>query len=275
MRKTFYELLASKEFVVSDEYTKLLYLFEGEDCANVYGYSNTAAKYIDKFYFRELPFRGTALSLNDLMGDIELPQYSDKLEDLYLLCEFLIAVLPNGKTNHDRGLKKQAETIYNNIFHILEQTSHELKKDRNGNFIVVSKNQSAVLAAEIVEDDNIAFDLIEYNHYALKGDLSEKKKILTSIGLYIEPILRDRDFKESIYKQLISDTGFVFNNFHIRHNNLTGSKAQEYTQTLNDDEMEKWYDRAYDLAIATIIAKECLAVQDELKELKNNYKWKT
>ncbi len=275
MRKTFYELLESKEFIVSEEYERLYNLFFTEKCVGVGRYYNTVCAYIDYEYFRELKFRGTAIDLAELIQDIDLPDASDQLDDLYLLCEFLLAVLPSDKTSKDRDLLKQANTIFDNIIYILERTNHELKKDKNGNLIVVSKNQSAILAAEIVEDTNVSFDLIEYNHYALKGNLEKKKKILTSIGLYIEPILNNRVLKDSMYKNLLSDTGFVFNNFHIRHNNMVGPKTQEYTKSLNGSELEKWYDKAYDLAIAVIIAAECSSIHDELGELKKNYTWKT
>ena len=275
MRKTFYELLESKEFNVSEEYEKLWFLFNEERRVVLNRYLNTISAYIDDKYFRELPFRGTATTLNELIEDINLPEYTEHLDDLYLLCEFLTAVLPPEKTNRNQDLLNQANTIRSNISYILEQTNHALKEDKNGNLIVVSKNQSAVLAAEIVKDDEVSFDLIEYNHYALRGNLSEKKKILSSIGLYIEPLLNNRELKNTVYKDLLSDTRFVFNNLHIRHNNLTGPKAQDYTQTLKDDELEKWYDKAYDLAIAVIITAECLPVQNEIGELKKNYKWKT
>ena len=275
MRKTFYELLESKDFDVSEEYNKLLELFTVEDCVPVYNYLKPVNAYIDAIYFRELPFRGSYTSLEELMNEIGLPTSSDQLDDLYLFCEFLIAVLPSEKTKKDRYLLEQSNTILGNITYILEKTNHELRDDKNGNPIIVSKNQASVLAAEIVEDDDVSFDLIEYNHYALKGNLSEKKKILASIGVYIEPILKNRTLQDSTYKTLLSDTGFVFNNFNIRHNNITGAKEQEYIKNLNDSELEAWYDKAYDLAIAVIIASECSPVQDEISELKKKYKWKT
>lgn len=275
MRKTFYELLASRSFSVWDEYQKLMNLFYHEYSVATNGYYGTVARYIDAVYYRDLSFRGTTTSLNELMSAIALPPVSDELNDLFLLCEFLMAILPDNEIKKDRNLLKQANTIFGNIFNILERTNHELKKDKNGNLIVVAKNQAAVLAAEIAEDENVAFDLIEYNHYALKGNLSEKKKILSSIGLYIEPILKNRALQDTMYKQLLSDTGFVFNNFHIRHNNLTGPKAQDYLLTLDENELEKWYDRAYELAIAVIISASCLPTHQKLEVLKKNHNWKT
>lgn len=272
MRKTFYELLEQQGIDIAKEYERLLSLFATE---NIKGFYNTVATYIDATYFRELPFRGTFVNLKELIRGIRLPESTDQLDDLFLLCEFLIALLPEEKIQNDINLSKQAETIRNNIFFILEKTNHELKEDKNGNLIVVAKNHPAILAAEIVEDNNISFDIIEYNHYSLKGDLNEKKKILVSIGNYIEPILKDRTSQDMICKNLISDTGFLLNNFHIRHNNIEGSNAQEYIKSLSNENLEKWYDRAYDMEIAVIINKECIPIQNEITKLKREYKWNT
>ena len=67
MRKNFYELLASKDLIISKEYKKLLDLFADEESVVLHGYFNTVSAYIDEVYFRELPFRGTATCLNDLI----------------------------------------------------------------------------------------------------------------------------------------------------------------------------------------------------------------
>lgn len=275
-RKNFYDLLSNMKFSYTDEYSALICLFKEEKCVwNRYSYVSVF-EYVDNHYFRSLPFRGSYLNVSALMNDLKLYDAPFvNLDSLFLLCEFLIAILPEEIIKHNADLEKQAQVIFENIFSILEKTNHKLFEIEENKFIVVENNKAATQAAEIVEDDNVSFDLIKYNHYALKGNLSEKKKILTSIGVYIEPILSNKTFRDSMYKNLLSDTRFVFNNFHIRHNNLTGPKAQEYTQSLKDDELENWYDKAYDLAIAVIIATECLPVQEELSELKKNYKWKT
>ena len=275
MRKTFYELLESQNVNVVAEYKRLLSLFAEENCVVLKGYYNTVAAYIDATYFRDLPFRGAFINLGELIQGIQLPECSDQLDDLYLLCEFLIALLPEEKTQNDKNLSKQADTIRNNIFYVLEKTSHELKEGKNGNLIVVAKNQSAILAAELVEDNNVSLDIIEYNHYSLKGDLNAKRNILVSIGRYIEPTLKDRTFQETEYKRLISDTSFLFNNFHIRHNNIEGPKAQDYIKSLSNSELEKWYDSAYDMSLAVVITKECKTVQNEITKLKKDYKWNT
>ena len=108
-----------------------------------------------------------------------------------------------------------------------------------------------------------------------KGDLDKKRKILASLGGYVEPTLKSRVLQNSGYKQLESDIGFVLNNFNIRHNNKTGAKAQDYIISCSDKELEGWYDKAYNMLVAVIIINEHISVQQELAEIKSKYKWKS
>lgn len=275
MRKNLFELLAQRDFDITEEYRTLWYLFAEEHSVAIYTYLHPLPEYINKYYFRELPFRGSFTNVEEIMKGIGLEKYSlVDMDKLLLFCEFLIAILPEKIAPKDSYFSKQRNAILGNIRHILDQTNHEIILDSDNNQIIVEKNKSATLAAEIVEDTAVSIDLITYNHYALKGNLAEKKKILTAIGSYIEPILKSRALDKAGYKQLESDTGFVLNCFHIRHNNKTGAKEQEYIKTLSDTELEKWYDRAYDMMIAVILINEHIPVQEEIKELKGKYTWR-
>ena len=158
----------------------------------------------------------------------------------------------------------------------MEQTNHELKRSPkyNNNYIIVEKNKATTLAAEIVEDDETAYDLIEYNHYALKGDLETKKKILATLGTYIEPILLSKVLSNNGYGKLESNAGFMLNNFHIRHNNKEGTKANDYIVAINDDDLETLYDKTYDAILSVIIINEHIPVSKEIKSLKETYTFK-
>ena len=130
------------------------------------------------------------------------------------------------------------------------------------------------MAAQLVTDPVVAFDLIEYNHFTIKGHLAEKKAILVSIAGYIEPILNSKTLSSAGYKQLESDAGFVFNNFHIRHNNKEGSKANDYIATISNNELEEWYDKAYELALSVIIINDYLSIGNDIAEIKPKYTWR-
>lgn len=145
----------------------------------------------------------------------------------------------------------------------------------NPKYVIIEKNKAAAEAAELVEDENTIIELLEYNRFALKGDLSEKRKILNSIAQYIEPLLRSRKLQRAGYSQLESDAGFLANSFHIRHNNKTGAKAQEFIVNLSDSDLESWYDKSYSVFLSVIMLSEQIDVAGEIKTLKSTYNWKT
>lgn len=60
----------------------------------------------------------------------------------------------------------------------------------------------------------------------MKGNLAEKKTTLLDLANLLEP---QRTILERIDKTFSSDLFYTFNNFHIRHNNITidFSKRQE------------------------------------------------
>lgn len=273
-RRTIYDILSEMDIDVSIEYKKLFSLFFEENSVPIRGYLRPLYEYIDETYFRELYKRGSFLSVKEMFGAFNLPSSSDKLEDLFLFSEFLMVLLPETHIDRNPQLKKQSKVIIGNIFHILEKTDYELYEHEEGCWIIVEKNKYAKQASMIVEDSNIAIKLIEYNHFALKGNLEKKRSIILTIADYMEPMLKSRVLEKSGYKQLQSDLGFLFNKFHIRHNNKKGAKAQEYICSLTEAQLEEWYDRIYNSALAGLIMNDHLVVQNELEELKPKYTWK-
>lgn len=276
MRRNFYELLAQRTIDPMKEFATLWKLFRIEKCCSSSYASYSLSQWIDMRYFRDLPFRGSFTSLNDMMDDFGIWERSlIDLDKLFLFCELLYAVLPGRSLIDDSRIFNQKNTILQNIDYILEHTNHEFAKDANGNTIIVEKNKAATLAAQLVNDDVIAFELIEYNHFALKGDLEGKKKLLFSIAAYIEPILKGKVLQNNGYKQLESDAGFLFNNFHIRHNNKVGPKAQDYITTIKDSDLEEWYDKAYEVALSVIIINDYLTIKQDIVDIKSKYTWRS
>ena len=270
MRTNLYELLSQQQFDATKEYERLWTLFFEEKAIYSHYVRYTLQEFIDEKYFRQLPFRGSFSSIDDLMDALGLSLRTRvSIDPLLLFCELLIALLPDVDTKMVPAFGAQKRTILGNIYHILERTNHETCHDREGREIIVEKNKQVTLAAELVTDPTIAFDLIEYNHFALKGHLAEKKQLLASIATYIEPILKSNALQNNGYKQLQSDAGFAFNNFHIRHNNKEGTKRKEYIATLSDRELEDLYDKSYEIAISVIIINDYLQISSEIKSIKD------
>lgn len=275
MRQNFYDLLSQRAFDVKKEYITLWKLFCIEKCYYTSYTSGSIAKWVNDAIFRNLKFRGSFSSLAEMMDEFGITERAAvDINKLLLFCELVAAVLPQQGVAYDEYLAKQKKTIFENIDYILERTNHEWKKAPNGSFIIVEKNKTATMAAQLVTNTTVAFDLIEYNHFAIKGHLAEKKVILVSIAGYIEPILNSKTLSSAGYKQLESDAGFVFNNFHIRHNNKEGSKANDYIATISNNELEEWYDKAYELALSVIIINDYLSIGNDIAEIKPKYTWR-
>ena len=275
MRKNFYQLLKEREFNPQREYSNLWSLFCVEKSYYTGFGAYTMLYWVDTELFRNFPFRGSFTSVMEMMGEFGIKDRTVvTLDKLFVFCELLMAVLPERNISYDKHLSKQRKTIFENITYILEQTNHEARIDPNGNTIIVEKNKTATMAAQLVTNTTVAFELIEYNHFAIKGHLAEKKAILTSVAGYIEPILNSKTLSSAGYKQLESDAGFVFNNFHIRHNNKEGSKANDYIATISNNELEEWYDKAYELALSVIIINDYLSIGNDIAEIKPKYTWR-
>lgn len=276
MRRNFYELLSERVFDVQKEYSTLWRLFCVEKCYHTSYSSNSMARWVDDALFRKLPFRGSFTTLKDMMDEFGIQERTRaNMDKVLLFCEMLLAFLPLHNVVYDEYLAKQRQTIFENIAYIMERTNREIKHDPNGHAIIVEKNKAATLAAQLVNDDVIAFELIEYNHFALKGDLEGKKKLLFSIAAHIEPILKSHVLQKGGYKQLESDAGFLFNNFHIRHNNKVGAKAQDYITTVKDSDLEEWYDKAYEVALSVIIINDYLTIGQDIADIKSKYTWRS
>ena len=275
MRKTFYELLDNAGIDAFDEYSRLNDLFFAEKIDTPIGHCPMQF-YINEKYFRNFKFRGTYTDISEMIDDI-IPDIKT-LDDLFVYCEFLLAVLFDSNVMHDGYIDEQAKTIAENIITIMEKTNHELFNkgtEDKPEYIIVEKNKATTMAAEIVDDKAVSIDLIEYNRYSLKGNLEAKRRLLDAIGHYIEPILRAHTLKNNGYAQLESDAGFLLNNFHIRHNNKEGRKAQDYIAQINDDTLEEWYDKTYSILLSVIIINDQMCVTSELAALKREYKWRT
>ncbi len=273
-RKNFYEMLSSMNFDVHKESIILNNLFRDEKKFYDGRHLNTLMEYIDKYFFRQMSFRGTYVNIRDVLYDLGILGSSANLDNLFLFCEFLVAILSYNSLFTPNAIE-QSKIILGNIDVIMEKTNHNLQKIGDNQFIVVKKNVAAIETAEIITDNHISTEILRYNHFAIKGDIEEKRQILNNIGQYLEPILKSRKLQKAGYKEIESNMGFLLNNLHIRHNNKEGAKAQDYTMKLSNSELEDWYNKIYDLSLIVIMLNEHLPVQEEIQSLKKDYHWKT
>lgn len=146
------------------------------------------------------------------------------------------------------------------------QTAYQVDEET----ILVIEDKAEVTAAAEIAPDDIAYDIIQYNHRTLKGDVDKKKAILFKLGAKLEP---KRKMLLPINKELADDTFFMLNNMNVRHNNRDKndpSKYKEVVALMTDDQLEEWYDELYQMILLAFLLLDHEERKPKVKELKDS-----
>ena len=74
------------------------------------------------------------------------------------------------------------------VAYYLHKSGYEIKEfPKEEKVLVVSKNPLTTSVAENLENTDIAYLIIGYNHHLLKGNAERKKSILLALGTELEP----------------------------------------------------------------------------------------
>lgn len=128
--------------------------------------------------------------------------------------------------------------------------------------------------SQIISETNIqdAIKVLEYNHFANKGNIQRKKEILIALANYLEPFRRELNNSEELkdimkvnnQKVIAFEKLFeMYNNFGLRHNN-----SNQYHLDLADDELEQWYDDIYTSTLFVILSMDESRILSKLKTLR-------
>lgn len=238
-------------------------------------------EFVDTYAFKTWKGRGTCINCNDMLETLGLRGIFNNLENItendilnYLEYAANILRLVNSVKLIDEA-SYAVTNVYNavleNVNSCLNWLNYETrfitKKDI---VLVVEKNAAATSVSEIVDED-LAYSIISYNHFLLKGNIEEKRKILLKLANEIEP---RRNKLENINYELTDNIFFMFNNLNIRHNNrIVGDKYyNEYVANMNEEELEGWYDKLYQKILLVYLLVDDEKVKKEVKELRKNVK---
>lgn len=152
-------------------------------------------------------------------------------EQIYAYLEYLanmIWLCDNYVNEHEEcGVTKEYYLLDDNLLEIVESLNCELRVfEDDERVLLVEKNASVTAVVEIV-DPKTAYEVIQYNHHSLKGNIAEKQRILKALSDKIEPI-RAEFKKLQKHKDLESDVGYLLNKMNIRHNNVEGKNTIPY-----------------------------------------------
>ena len=256
-RKTFSQVLQDNQFNLRDEFERLYRLFYKTPNITYSLYSKCENN------FSRFPYRDTCISLDDFNRtfnfDFDCDGISRIINIAFLIsfCEYSFNLVEKILLNHgDCGpdyilqVKKVAEKAgYIGIVN-------------NGITDFVPKKPEALVAAESVEDSNISFDILEYNHHSMKGNIEEKKKMLLSFATYFENKRKElKEFNQNFERNLFT----MFNEFNIRHDN---NGKNPLLENITDEKLEEYYDLTYELCLTAFSILGGMDSNKKAKELR-------
>lgn len=275
-RKNIFELLENK-FSLKEEVGRLEKLAKMDNviCDDIYNYD--LEEFVDKYCLAGWKNRNRCISYDDMRVKLEITSfwmqqgssairalmYIEFMANMVYICEKYIE---RYEQYDNYKVTSAFLCIKDNLISIAENMNMEFKVfDDKEQILLIEKDSATMAVAEIVESD-IAYDLIQYNHFLLKGDIEAKRKILKSLANKFEevrPLL-----KMANYSTLESNTGYLLNKLNIRHNNLTGKNMVPYVRDMGKKELEEWYDEIYQMVLLCVLVADNITRNKKVEELK-------
>jgi len=223
--------------------------------------------------FLAYPNRSTFTSYSQMI-EVIISNIHNTTEQLFVFSELLVDIFNNLEGKFTEKECQFIQVIFDNITRFLELSNHELITLENGDKIIVEKNVYASEVSQIISETNIqdAIKVLEYNHFANKGNIQRKKEILISLANYLEPLRKELNnseelkevFKVNNQKIIAFEKLFeMYNNFGLRHNN-----AKQYHLDMTNDKLEQWYDDIYTSSLFVILSLDEARILSELTFLR-------
>lgn len=232
----------------------------------------TIEKYINDFLFIKYEYSGTYISVRDMRSSLKLTEEdlsNNNKEKLLLYYEFIlnmISLLNRKLLPTDRYNQNSVNKLLNNIQIVLEKLNYKIV-EKNKYFYIVEKDISSSTISEIYPE--LSDVVIEYRRFDLKGNIVAKRNILQTLSLKIEGI--ESKLKGTTYNSLVRDLKNLYNNLHIRHNNL-GENPNNNTIEMDDETLENWYDITYDTTLTALMICNYLDYHIQIDSLPDFYK---
>lgn len=275
MRKSIFDI-ASASINISNEVDRIVSMSVKEKSTYSPPYDRTLFEFVDERCFKDWRYRGHFVDVKDFLeavnyNEIKKSAKNGDTEAFMTLIELIYNLW--SLAYHDIVDEKSLSGWNNNFFHLREVMLDNLEKYNHKAYIdderilIIEDKPEVTAVAEIVEQD-LALDIIRYNHRSLQGEIESKKKILISLGSELEP---KRKELQALNKQLSEDIFFMLNNINIRHNNRSKkdmAKYKDYVAKMTKARLEKWYDELYQMMLLAFLLLDNVQRTANVKELK-------
>lgn len=275
MRKSIFDI-ASASINISNEVDRIVSMSVEEKSTYYPPYDLTLFEFVDQRCFRDWRYRGHFVNVKDFLEAVNYNEIiksakNGDTEAFMILIELTYNLW--SLAYHDIIDKNSSSKWNNNFFHLrdvmldnLEKYNHKAYID-DERILIIEDKPEVTAVAEIIEQD-LAIDIIRYNHRSMQGEIELKKKILISLGSELEP---KRKELQVLNKQLSEDIFFMLNNMNLRHNNRSKKdigKYKEYVAKMTKARLEKWYDELYQMMLLAFLLLDNVDRTENVKELK-------
>ena len=268
--------IVSDSMNIKNETERIIKIFEEEQTLMVRSNKYTILEYVDKYAFADWKWRGHCLDVDDFLNSMQY-QHIVSSAKYYNVEPFLILIelVYNFWNLACSNLMTDDTSLrwFGNFFLLhkilddnLQQFNHKAYFD-DKRILIIEDKLEVTAVAEVV-NENLAKDVIRYNHHSLRGDIETKKAILLAFGSELEPMRKEL---EKLNKQVSEDIFFALNNLNLRHNNCNSqdqSKYKEHVAKMNESELEQWYDEIYQLMLLAILLLDNMERTSKIKDLK-------
>lgn len=284
MRKRISEQNDFPDFNLYNEYYKIEVLLSEKKTVGMYNKFGrfledyfTIEEYIGYVCFNDWNLRGTFTSIEEMRINLGIEKGSIDPENVNenKVLDFLQYAI-NCVFRTTQSMKSSSlfsdDTIVimlrGNIEKLIKRLNCNLKFDKkNQEFFVLYNNATATVVCS--EDQDVKESILEYIQIDNRGDLKRKAEILCTLYKKLESY--SEKFKGTTYKNLYDDTKLLFNKSGVRHNVDKDSIACATFLTMQKNELEKWYDRIFDLFLSCMVIERYLGSKVDIDNIKKGF----
>lgn len=283
MRQRISEKNIFPSFDLFEEYQKLEEIFSYRHTIGTYNMWGdqtelryTFEQYIQDHQFDNWNLRGTFINLQEMRKKLNIAPESFSKETIteeqlldyiqfILNCIFRIGTTifePESAYFTDRDtlnvLLEQCKLLVDKLHckEKVDDSSYEI-------YLIYCNELSAQVSQQ---NPDIEVSLTDYQRIDNRGDLRRKGEILCTLSKRLESV--EAQIKGTEFYQLYNDTTFLLNKIGARHWTGKDKLANATFKKMSPEELEGWYDTAFNLVLSCIAIVPYLAVKDKIKAIR-------
>ncbi|MCA6072264.1 MAG: hypothetical protein LE178_01785 [Endomicrobium sp.] len=230
----------------------------------------TIEEIVDKYNtFGNWKSRGAGLhdcrNMRNDLGLVEDPKETDNIDRILEYLEYYInicALAKRANCNSEYQRSEKFGMLMVDIRKLIDYLNHKERHiESEDKILVIPKNPAGTAAAEI-SSPQTGVAILKYHHHLLKGDVIEKRKLLHTIAIEYEQVLKSKSCEP---KAIFVNTNALLNKLYIRHGN---EDNQKNIAQFSSDELENWYDELYQMLLLCVLLNDNSARMKKIDDLK-------